>query len=223
MLAQVEIRDRTRGDCVADNGFCPEWIADNLDRYCRPVLAARLPDRRLGRRSASRSPFALGAARPPPPLARRADHQRDRDPLHDPQRRAVLPAAADHRPRRTRRRSSRSTAYTLLILFRNIDRRARRRARGGARRRARHGPHAAPAAVAGRAAARAAGDPRRRCASRPRRPSAWPRWRSSPAPAGSARQLNSDTTFKSNVVVAGGAVRAARRRARRAHPARPAR
>ena len=34
-LAQVEIRDRA-GGCVADNGFCPEWIADNFDRYVDP-------------------------------------------------------------------------------------------------------------------------------------------------------------------------------------------
>ena len=35
-LAQVQLRDR--GDsCVADNGFCPAWIADNLDRYWEPL------------------------------------------------------------------------------------------------------------------------------------------------------------------------------------------
>jgi osmoprotectant transport system permease protein len=37
-LAQVEIRDRSEGSCVADNGFCPDWIADNLDRYVDPFL-----------------------------------------------------------------------------------------------------------------------------------------------------------------------------------------
>jgi osmoprotectant transport system permease protein len=37
ILAQVEIRDRSGDDsCVADNGFCPEWIWDNLDRYSAP-------------------------------------------------------------------------------------------------------------------------------------------------------------------------------------------
>ena len=36
MLAQVEIRDRS-DTCVADNGFCPGWIADNLDRYWDPL------------------------------------------------------------------------------------------------------------------------------------------------------------------------------------------
>jgi osmoprotectant transport system permease protein len=38
ILAQVEIRDRS-GDasCVADNGFCPGWIADHLDRYWEPL------------------------------------------------------------------------------------------------------------------------------------------------------------------------------------------
>ncbi len=41
-LAQggVQLRDRSGGeaDCVADNGFCPEWIADNFDRYTDPLL-----------------------------------------------------------------------------------------------------------------------------------------------------------------------------------------
>jgi osmoprotectant transport system permease protein len=40
LLAQVEIRDRSGEDasCVADNGFCPEWIVDNFDRYVDPFL-----------------------------------------------------------------------------------------------------------------------------------------------------------------------------------------
>ena len=39
-FAQLEIRDREGGDadCVAGNGFCPGWIADNLDRYRTPLL-----------------------------------------------------------------------------------------------------------------------------------------------------------------------------------------
>lgn len=39
MIAQLEIQDRS-GDagCVADDGFCPDWIADNLDRYWTPLL-----------------------------------------------------------------------------------------------------------------------------------------------------------------------------------------
>jgi osmoprotectant transport system permease protein len=36
MIAQVQIRDRS-DSCVADNGFCPDWIADNLDRYWEPL------------------------------------------------------------------------------------------------------------------------------------------------------------------------------------------
>jgi len=38
-LAQVQIRDRTGGEasCVADDGFCPDWIADNFDRYLDPL------------------------------------------------------------------------------------------------------------------------------------------------------------------------------------------
>ena len=38
ILAQVEIRDRSGEEsCVADNGFCPEWIVDNFDRYMDPL------------------------------------------------------------------------------------------------------------------------------------------------------------------------------------------
>ena len=37
ILAQVEIRDRSgEQSCVADNGFCPDWIWDNFDRYTGP-------------------------------------------------------------------------------------------------------------------------------------------------------------------------------------------
>jgi osmoprotectant transport system permease protein len=38
LLGQVEIRERTEDTCVADNGFCPDWIVDNLDRYVDPFL-----------------------------------------------------------------------------------------------------------------------------------------------------------------------------------------
>ncbi len=38
LLAQVEIRERTEDTCVADNGFCPDWIVDNFDRYVDPFL-----------------------------------------------------------------------------------------------------------------------------------------------------------------------------------------
>ena len=39
-LAQLEIRDRTDDDsCVADNGFCPDWIVNNFaDRYTDPLV-----------------------------------------------------------------------------------------------------------------------------------------------------------------------------------------
>ena len=35
-LAQVQIRDRS-DTCEANNGFCPDWIADNFDRYLDPL------------------------------------------------------------------------------------------------------------------------------------------------------------------------------------------
>ena len=37
-LAQVQIQKREGGTCEANNGFCPDWIADNLDRYVDPFL-----------------------------------------------------------------------------------------------------------------------------------------------------------------------------------------
>jgi osmoprotectant transport system permease protein len=37
-LAQVQTRDRTGGTCEANNGFCPDWIADNFDRYIDPFV-----------------------------------------------------------------------------------------------------------------------------------------------------------------------------------------
>lgn len=40
LLAQVQLQDRSGGEasCIADNGFCPSWIADNLDRYVDPFV-----------------------------------------------------------------------------------------------------------------------------------------------------------------------------------------
>jgi osmoprotectant transport system permease protein len=40
LIAQVQLRDRSAGDasCVADNGFCPDWIVDNLERYRDPFF-----------------------------------------------------------------------------------------------------------------------------------------------------------------------------------------
>jgi osmoprotectant transport system permease protein len=36
-FAQVQIRDRS-DTCEASNGFCPDWIADNFDRYVDPFV-----------------------------------------------------------------------------------------------------------------------------------------------------------------------------------------
>jgi osmoprotectant transport system permease protein len=41
VLAQLEIRPEGGGEeesCVADNGVCPDWIADNADRYVTPFF-----------------------------------------------------------------------------------------------------------------------------------------------------------------------------------------
>lgn len=36
LLGQLQRRERSGEDCVADNGVCPDWIADNFDRYVDP-------------------------------------------------------------------------------------------------------------------------------------------------------------------------------------------
>jgi osmoprotectant transport system permease protein len=36
-FAQLEIQERT-DSCVSDNGFCPDWIVDNFDRYVDPFF-----------------------------------------------------------------------------------------------------------------------------------------------------------------------------------------
>ena len=40
LIAQggVELRERTGAGCVAENGFCPDWIAANYDRYVTPFF-----------------------------------------------------------------------------------------------------------------------------------------------------------------------------------------
>jgi osmoprotectant transport system permease protein len=38
LLAQLKIGGRAAPGCVENNGFCPSWIADNLDRYKTPLL-----------------------------------------------------------------------------------------------------------------------------------------------------------------------------------------
>jgi len=37
VLAQLDIRSRRGGTCVSEDGFCPGWIVDNLDRYVDPL------------------------------------------------------------------------------------------------------------------------------------------------------------------------------------------
>jgi osmoprotectant transport system permease protein len=36
LLAQVQFKERRGETCEAKNGFCPDWIADNFDRYVDP-------------------------------------------------------------------------------------------------------------------------------------------------------------------------------------------
>ena len=36
LLAQIQFKERKGETCEAKNGFCPDWIADNWDRYVDP-------------------------------------------------------------------------------------------------------------------------------------------------------------------------------------------
>ncbi len=38
LIAQLQRRERSGAGCVAENGFCPDWIADNYDRYVTPFF-----------------------------------------------------------------------------------------------------------------------------------------------------------------------------------------
>lgn len=39
LIAQTQLRNRRgEGGCVADNGFCPDWIVDNYSRYEDPFM-----------------------------------------------------------------------------------------------------------------------------------------------------------------------------------------
>ena len=124
LLAQAGsdfFRDRSRsGDsCVANNGFCPDWIVHHLDRYVSPfwqhlflvvvsvglgfaiAFALALAAHRQRRAASARSPRSRGSSTRSPASPSSSCCCRS-------------PAAG------TRRRSSPLTAYTLLILFRNI-------------------------------------------------------------------------------------------------------
>ena len=36
LIGQLQTRERSGAGCVAEGGFCPDWIADNWDRYVDP-------------------------------------------------------------------------------------------------------------------------------------------------------------------------------------------
>jgi osmoprotectant transport system permease protein len=38
LFAQLKIHNRAGSSCVESNGFCPDWIAHNLNRYWTPLL-----------------------------------------------------------------------------------------------------------------------------------------------------------------------------------------
>jgi osmoprotectant transport system permease protein len=37
-LAAIQIHERTSSGCVQSNGFCPSWIVDNFNRYTHPLV-----------------------------------------------------------------------------------------------------------------------------------------------------------------------------------------
>jgi osmoprotectant transport system permease protein len=38
LLGQVQIQERSGRGCVAENGFCPDWIAENIGKYWAPLI-----------------------------------------------------------------------------------------------------------------------------------------------------------------------------------------
>ena len=117
-LAQggLEIRKEGTESCEADNGFCPDWIADNFDRYIDPffqhvfltVVAVT-----IGFGTPLRLPWGPTAA-----LARQPDHSVTAS-SHDPQHAAfflLLPVTG----RGNTTALVALVAYVLLIIFRNV-------------------------------------------------------------------------------------------------------
>ena len=192
VFAQLQRRDRSGEDCVADNGICPDWIADNLDRYVDPFwqhVYLTLVSLAIG--------FAIAFA-----LALLAHRRRW---LITPIVQITgilytLPSVAVFFLLLPLTGRGNTTAIIALVALLAADpvpqlhRRLRERPRRGARRGARHGADAAPAAVAGRAAARAAGDHGRAADRRHDHWSASPRSSSWPAPAASARRCSPTST-----------------------------
>ena len=194
LLAQVQIQDRSTGEasCIADNGFCPSWIVDNYDRYVDPFLQhvfLTLASVAVGFAIA----FALAL------LAHRhrwliAPIAQVTGILYTLPSIAVFFLLLPLTGRGNLTAIVALVAYSLLIIFRNITTGLDNVPERDEGRRPRDGPHRPPAAVAGRAAAGAAGDHGRAADRRPRRPSAWRRSPSSPAPAGSASRSSPTST-----------------------------
>ena len=81
-VAQLEIRERGgEPSCVERNGFCPDWIADNWERYKTPLDRAPRADADQ-RRDRVRDRVHARADRAPAALADPAGHADHRDPLH---------------------------------------------------------------------------------------------------------------------------------------------
>ena len=119
LLAQVEIHERTEDTCVSDNGFCPGWIVDNFDRYVDPFfqhVLLTVVAVAIGFLIA----FTLALVAYRRRWLDQPGHPGHRHPLHDPEHRGLLPAAANHRARLRSPRPSRSSPTSLLIIFRNI-------------------------------------------------------------------------------------------------------
>ena len=106
-LAQVQIQERSGEGCVASNGFCPDWIADNFDRYIDPFwqhVYLVLVSVGIGFAVS----FALAVIAHRQRWLTGPDHRLHRRALHDPQHRRVHHAAAASPGAGTRPRSSRS-------------------------------------------------------------------------------------------------------------------
>ena len=201
-LAQVEIREARRTRCVADNGFCPDWIADNFDRYVDPFsqhVYLTVVSVAIG--------FAIAFA-----LALLAHRRRW---LIGPITQVTgilytIPSVAAFfllLPLTGRGNTTALialVAYTLLIIFRNVitglDNVPDETKDAGPR----HGPDRPPAAVAGRGAAGAARRSWPACGSPSTTTVGLATLAFFAGAGGLGEQIFADINFKSNVVVAGG-------------------
>ena len=109
-------------DCLATTtGSAPSWVHEHWGDILQPALIQHIELTIDRGRDRLRDRLPAGAHRLPLPASstRRSERARRR-PLRAAEPLAVRDPLADHRARRGRRSRSRSSLYTLFVLYRNI-------------------------------------------------------------------------------------------------------